>query len=431
MNVIPNMKKVLSVEEAAEVIKSNHTIYGSNSASMPTDLLIAIGNRYKELENVNIWGTRLTYPYEFIKNPDCKSHINYHSIFMGPLERKYFENIDVTSLNVSRLDWFMSNRIKPDVYCTEVSPPDENGNMSLGPAGNAIGRSAADYAETIIALVNPNVPFVYGNYLNVNEVTYICESRRELPLSAQSPATEVEKKIADHIIPYIHDGATIQIGLGGVANCIVFGLENHKDLGVHSDMFSDSMRMIAEKGVITGKKKTADKGIIITSAAYGTQELYDYVHRNEMIKAVSTTYLNHPAILAQQHDFVSINSCMMCDLTGQICSESIGFDMFSGTGGQLDYVLGASLANALSFLCMHSTAKMKDGTLISRIHCALPPGSIVTTPRSLVHCIVTEYGVADIRDKSIKQRVEAVIKVAHPNFRHQLLKEAKKNRLIV
>ncbi len=428
-------QKLVSAEEAASVIKSNDRIFATNTASLPIEVLVALGKRYLELENVELFAALSFYPFEFFQ-PDSKGHINYTTYFMGSVERMHYPqgNINILSHQFSKADWVARNRIKANVFIAEVSPPDENGNMSFGPTGTYIGKTVAENAEIIIAQVNQQTPYVYGDeraFLNVNEVTYISEVDRDLPVLTQPPVTEKEKRIASHIIPFIEDGSTIQIGLGGVANAVGFSLEHHKDLGVHTEMLVDSIVMLAEKGVINGSKKTLHKGEITTGFGFGTKKLYDFMHKNDMVKSYPQSYVNNPNIIAQHDNFISINSCLASDLTGQIGSESLGFNQFSCTGGQLDFVRGSALSKGgKSFLCMNSTAQLKDGTMVSRISAALPAGTVVTTPRTDVQYVVTEYGIADLRDRSIRERVEAMINIAHPDFRDQLLKEAKENRII-
>lgn len=428
-------QKLISVEEAASFIKSHDRIFSSGVAGYPVDLLVAIGKRYEELEDVEIFGCMTTYPFNFLK-AECKGHIKFTCYFIGPLERQYYPqgNVGLISHHFSRADWMIHHRFKPTVFIADVSPPDEKGNMSLGPCGTFNGKTAAEYADTVIVSVNQKQPYVYGNeraFLNVREVTHICEADRALPEVLQQPGTEVENKIASNLLHYIEDGSTIQIGLGGVANAVALGLEHHKDLGVHTEMIVDSLVVLAEKGVVNGSKKEIHNGIIVCGFGFGSKKVYEFMNKNRKLNAYPQSYVNDPNTIAKHKNFISINSCMTCDLTGQVGSESLGFNQFSGTGGQLDFVRGAALAeNGKSFLCMNSTAKLKDGTMVSRINTILPPGTAITTPRSDVQYIVTEYGVADIKDRSIQERVEAIINIAHPDFREQLLKEAFDNRII-
>ena len=426
-------EKRVTVEEAAAVIRSGDTVYSSTAGSMPIDLLVAIGNRYQELENVTIWSATALYPYNFI-GPETQGHIKYHATFVSVIERAGYKYIDCTSHHFSRADWFARNRILPDVYVAEVSAPDENGNMSLGPTGTYQGKTVAEIAKTVIVQVNPNVPFVYGTeraFLHVDEVDYICESNRGIYTQISAEPTELDEKIAGHIVPLICDGDCIQIGVGGVSNSVALELVNHKDLGCHTEMLGDALVVLAQKGIINGKKKNLHPGKIIAAFGLGTQFLYDFMHKNETLEMHPQCYVNDPYTVGRNDNMVSINSCLACDLTGQVASEALGFSQYSCTGGQLDFVRGASLSkNGRSFLCMNSTATLKDGTIVSRITPGLPYGTAVTTPRTDVHYVVTEYGLADLKDRSIKQRVEALIHIAHPRFRDELLQQAKEYKII-
>ena len=242
----------------------------------------------------------------------------------------------------------------------------------------------------------------------------------------------MEKTIAHNVVPYIEDGSTIQIGVGGLGNAVGFYLEHHKDLGIHTEMFVESMVALAEKGVINGNKKTLHPGEITISFAIGSKKLYDFLNKNKMLKAYPLSYINNENVIGSNDKFISINNAIMCDLTGQVCSESIGFQQFSATGGQLNFVRGARLSKSgKAFLTLESTAKKQDGQVISRILSTLPPGTVITTPRSDVDYIVTEYGAVNLRGKSISQRVKAMISIAHPDFREKLEKEAKEAKMIL
>lgn len=428
-------KKLVTPEEAASIIKSNDRVWYPPCGSAPIHIIEALTNRYKELENVTMLTGLILYPFEYLK-PEYNGHINHHTLFMGPFERKMqpYGNVEVTSYQFSLTDWMTNNRIKANVFITEVSPPDENGNMSYGSLGTFNGHAAANYADTVIVQVNSETPYVYGgkeSFINVKDVDYIVEKDHKVAELPQPPVTDMEKQIASQMVELIEDGSTIQIGLGGVANAVGFFLENHKDLGVHTEMFVDSMVTLYEKGVINNSKKTLNPGEISCSFGIGSKKLYDFMDKNKALKTYPISYIADVKNIAMNKKFISINNALMTDLTGQACSESLGFNQFSGTGGQLDFVRGASLSEGgKSFLAFRSVAESKDGTLVSRITSALPPGSVVTTPRTDTQYVVTEFGVADLKGKSIPQRAKALIGIAHPDFRDQLIKEAKENGLM-
>jgi len=428
-------KKLISVEDAAAVIQSNDRVWYPPCSGAPVDLVNAISKRYKELENVTMISALILSPFDYLK-AEYIGHIKHHTIFMGPIERKMINqgNVEVTSYQFSQTDWLTEHRVKGNVFIVEVSPPDEDGNMSYGTMGTFNGHAAARFANTIIVQVNREMPYVYGgqkSFIHVNDVDYICEKDHKLPELPQPAVNDISKTIASHMVDYIENGSTIQIGLGGVANAVGFFLEHHKDLGIHTEMLVDSMVTLVEKGVITGAQKSLHPGEITCSFGIGSEKLYRFMDKNSMLKTYPISYIADENVIAQNNKFISINNALMCDLTGQACSESLGFDQFSGTGGQLNFVRGAAMSpGGKSFLAFQSYAALKDGTMTSRISTVLPPGAVVTTPRTDVQFIVTEYGVADLRGQSLSERARALIKIAHPQFREELTADAKKYGLL-
>lgn len=428
-------KKLVSIEEAAAIIQSNDRVYYPPCGSAPATLIEAITKRAHELENVSMTGALVLYPFEYIKGA-FKGRLNHKTIFLGPYERKVMAegNVEAISYQFGQTDWLTENWIKPDVFLVEVSDPDEKGYMSYGPIGTFNGDIAAKYAKKVIAQVNRQTPYVNGgpkSFIHVNDVTLICEDDHKVGELQQPPVTEVEKQIASHIVGNIEDGSTIQLGLGGVANAVGFFLEHHKDLGVNTEMLVDSMATLTEKGVITGAKKTLNPGELTCSFGIGTKKLYDFMNRNPFVKTYPISEIANVTQIAKNDKFVSINNALMSDLTGQICSESVGFDQFSATGGQLDFVRGAIQSKGgKSFIAFRSVAEKKDGSLISRITAALPPGAVVTTPRTDVQYVVTEFGCVDIRNRSIPERVKAMISIAHPQFQDELTADARKYGLL-
>ncbi|MGV8981012.1 acetyl-CoA hydrolase/transferase family protein [Clostridium sp.] len=426
-------EKVVSIKEAASKINSGDQIYLSGGNSAPIHLVSALCKRVKELENVDIFGALLMYPHEFL-NLGFKGHINYHTFFLGPIERSMrgFGNVEATSIHFSKAGWMAENIIKPNVAMIETAPPDENGNMNFGPTGAGLNEIILKCATVIIVQVNRCLPVCMGesNSVNLSDVDFICEKDHPLPQLPQSKVTEIDKKIASYILPQIPDGATIQIGLGGIANAVAYGLEEKKDLGIHSEMLTDSMVHLAKKGVINCSKKNYNKNKIICSFGMGNLELYQFMDKNPLIHVAPIFKVNNSAEIAKNDNFISINTALMVDLTGQVGSEAIGFNQFSGTGGALDFVEGAVLAkNGKSFICLASTVKAKDG-IKSTISISLPPGTAVTIPRANVQYIVTEYGIANLYNMSIEKRVRELIKIAHPDFREELLQQAKDEKLI-
>ncbi len=429
-------KKLVSVEDAAAVIKSNDRIFYSGMGSTPVDLINAICKRKDELNNVTMVSGLIFYPFEYLK-AEYKGHISHTTIFVGPIERAMFNqgNIEVCSYQFAHAPWVTENIIKPTVLLSDVAPPDENGNFSLGAVGAFDCETTSRCAGSTILQVNKEAPFVYGPkevFINIEDVDYICEQDHKVPELPVAPITDVERTIANKIVSFIENGSTIQLGIGGLSNAIGFFLEHHKDLGIHTEMLVDSMVALAEKGIVTGAKKTLHPGEITCGFGIGTGKLYNFMHKNKSLKVYPISYIANENVIARNNQFISINNALMCDLTGQVCSESMGFQQFSCTGGQVNFVRGAKMSpGGKSFIVLESTSKKAGGTIISRVVTALPPGSVVTTPRSDVDYIVTEYGVAHLRGKTISARVKEMINLAHPDFREQLMKEAKDNKLLI
>jgi len=280
--------------------------------------------------------------------------------------------------------------------------------------------------------VNEHTPFVNGSQavLHVSDVDYIVENHHPLPEIPEIPISDVEQKIGEHVVERIPDGATIQIGIGAVSDAVGNLLASKKELGVHTEMMTNSMMHLAEKGVITGSKKTLHPGKMVCGFAIGNAELYKFVDHNPICEFAPVYYVNKVSNIAKNDNMISINNTMTVDLTGQCASESIGFSMYSGTGGQLDFIRGANLSQGgKSFITLPSTSETKSGT-ISRIVSAFKPGTVITTPRSDARYIVTEYGVADLWLKSVPKRVKEMISIAHPDFRDSLEKEAREAGLL-
>jgi len=418
--------KLVSVEEAAKKIESGDKIWFGACSAAPIQLLEALADRVEELENIDISSILAMYPFKFLQSPEFIGKLNYHTLFYGPFERKFYKvgNVDICSVHLSRAYLAIRDVFKVDTFLADVSEPDEDGYMYYGVTGVAWNGVVAEYAKKKIVQVNKKQLKINGtkNKIHVSDVDYICEYDHPLLELSQPPIRETDKKIASYIIPLIPDGATLQVGLGGIANAVAYGLENKKNLSVHTEMLTDSMVYLAKKGIINGK--------ILAGFGLGSQELYEYAAEGKVEMAPIET-INDPYIAGKNDNFMSINSTLMVDLTGQAGSESIGFSQFSCTGGQLDYVRAASISKGgKSFLCLSSTVKNKDGSIGSTINVTLPAGQVITTPRSDVMYVVTEYGIANLYNRSIKERVEAMLSISHPDFREKLRQEAIDSGLI-
>lgn len=414
-------QKLVTVEEAASKIESGNKCWFGPCSSSPIALIEAICDRVNELENVDLVSGMSLYPYKMFQSADFIGRINFHTIFYGAYERGFYKvgNININAVGLSDVAAALKSSYKIDTLLADVSSPDEDGYMYYGPMGVAANGEVAEYAKKIIVQVNKYQPKVSGvkHRIHVSDVTCLCEADHELPELPQPEVSEVETKIAQLLLPRIKDGSCLQIGLGGLANAVGYGLEGKKDLSVHTEMFTDSMVYLAKKGTISGR--------MFAAFGLGSTELYEFVGEGK-VELCPISYVNNPSEIAKKDNFVSINACLMADLTGQVCSETLGHYIYSTIGGQLEYARGAAMSKGgQSFLCMPSTVKnKKDGSPSSTISLNLPAGEVVTTPRNDVMYIVTEYGIADLYHQPIRERVKRMISIAHPDFRSQLIQEA-------
>ncbi len=428
--------KLVTTEEAAGQIKSGDWIIVPPVNSAPIDILNALAARKDELKKVKIASNLMTYPYAFLQG-DYVGHITYYSGYCGPVERMFLSqgNVVPFPMHLSMAHIALALAKADDVFLCEVTPPDERGYMNYGPCGVVYGRFATNLCKKVIAQVNSKTPWIHGieNMIHVSEVDYIVEMDHDLVPVPEITITDTEKKIGEHIAKLIPDGATIQLGIGGIPNAVAYFLHEKKDLGVHAEILSDAVAELAELGVITGRKKTLFKDkIAVGGLIIGTQRLLDFVNNNPTIISMPIAQANSYDVIRLNDNLCSINAALTVDLTGQIASETIGHTQYSATGGQVDFVRGAIASkNGKSFIAIKSTSLKKDGTLTSRIVLNFTPGTVVTTPRSDAMYIATEYGVADVYMKSIPDRVKAMISIAHPDFREELEKQAFEAGLLI
>ena len=319
---------------------------------------------------------------------------------------------------------FKENYLPVDVALIQVTPPDVHGFCSLGVSVDYT-KGAAECAKVVIAQVNAKMPRTFGESLiHVSEIDYIVEASEQILQINPPKITEIERAIGENCAKLVEDGSTLQLGIGAIPDAVLMFLKDKKDLGIHSEMISDGVLDLIEAGVITNKMKTIHKGKIVVTFLMGTQRLYDFIDNNPMIEMYPVDYVNNPMVVAKNYKMVCINSCIQVDLMGQVCAESIGLRQFSGVGGQVDFCRGASMGeNGKSIIAMPSTAAHGK---ISRIVSLLDEGAAVTTSRNDVHYIVTEYGIANLKGKSLKERARALINIAHPDFRSQLTEEWEK-----
>jgi 4-hydroxybutyrate CoA-transferase len=327
------------------------------------------------------------------------------------------------SVHLAESDRFVEERVKPDVLAVNVSPPDKRGWMTFGICGGMAIHKARELAKTIIVTVQKDQPRVPGefNMIHVSDVDAIIETDMLVPHLPSAEPTELENQIASHVVPLVEDGSTIQIGIGGVPGAVALKLAEKKDLGIHTEMLTDAMFHLVKVGAVTGARKNIYRNKVVYGFAAGSGELLEFLDDNPecIIRPLSETINSH--LCGLNDNFVSINTCLMVSITGQIASEAVDFVQISGTGGQLDLVRAArNSKNGKSFIVLASTRTLKSGEIISTIALGLPPGTPVTTPRTDVEYIATEYGVVNLRYKSNMERVEALISIAHPDFRDEL-----------
>jgi 4-hydroxybutyrate CoA-transferase len=429
-------KKLVSAQEAAATIKSGDWILLAPVNSMPIDILNALAARKEDLHKVKIASNLMTYPFAFLQG-DYAGHITYYSGYFGPLERMFHPqgNVVPFPMHLSKSTIALDRANVSDVAMLEVTPPDERGYMNLGPCGVVYGRYSVNKCRKVIVQVNSKVPWIHGieNLVHVDEVDLIVEADHDLVPVPEITITEVEKKIGENIAEHIPDGATIQLGIGGIPNAVAYFLHGKKDLGVHAEILSDAIAELADLGVITGREKTLYPGkIVVGGLIIGTKRLLDFVDNNPTILSMPIAMANHLDVIKQNDNLCSINAGLTVDLTGQVASETIGHTPYSATGGQLDFVRGAAASKGgKSFIALKATSLKKDGTLTSRIVLNMTPGTVITTPRSDVMYIVTEYGVADLYMRSVPERVKAMISIAHPDFREELEKQAFESGLLI
>ena len=428
-------QKLTTAEEAVKVVKSGDWVDYGWCTNHPIALDKALAARKDELRDVKVRGGVTMWMPEIAKAEDAGEHFTWNSWHCSGIDRKIMtKGMGFFSpMRYSELPRFYRENLTVDVAMLQVTPMDSHGNFSFALAASHLA-DMLEKAKVIILEVNENMPWVYGLTgceINIKDVDYVVEGDNPevAQLGGGGEPTAVDKAVAELIVPQIPNGACLQLGIGGMPNTIgaMIAQSDLKDLGVHTEMYVDGFVDMAMAGKLTGKNKALDKGRQVYAFAAGSKKLYDYVDRNPDVMAAPVDYTNDVRVLAQLDNFISINNAIDMDLFGQVNAESAGLKHISGTGGQLDFVMGAYLSKGgKSFICMSSTVTGKDGTVKSRIVPTLTPGSICTDPRSCVHYIVTEYGMVNLKGLSTWERAEALISIAHPDFREQLIQDAEK-----
>ncbi|MFW5748048.1 MAG: acetyl-CoA hydrolase/transferase family protein [Chloroflexota bacterium] len=422
--------RIVSAEAAAGMVKSGQRVFMTGNCSTPQLFLQALVARYKELENVQVPQLLGLGPGDYITE-EMAGHIRLNSLFIAPNTRKAINNglADFTPVFLSEIPGlFRSGRLVLDVAVIHVSPPDAHGYCSYG-VEVGVTKSAAESAGMVIAEVNPYMPRTLGDsFIHVDQIDYFIEVDYKLPEVPTPAASAEQDAIAQHIAELIPDGATLQLGIGGIPDAVLRRLTGHKNLGVHTELFSDGVMEMIRQGVINNAMKSIHPGKVVAGFVLGTHELYEFIHDNPIFELHPTEYVNDPFVIAQNKKMISINSALEVDITGQVCADSMGPKFFSGAGGQLDFVRGASRSEGgMTFIALPSTAK---GGQLSRIVPQLKPGAGVVTTRYDVHYVATEFGVADLYGRTISERVHALANISHPDFREDLLRYAREQNYI-
>lgn len=420
--------RVTTADKAiAEAVESGDRIFLTGNCSVPQRLMEALVDRAPALQDVEICHALTLGSGDYVA-PEMEGHIRANSLFIGPNVRRAVQEgrADFTPVLLSEFTLLFKNRVLPlDVAFVHLSPPDEHGFCSYG-IETGLTKSPAESADIIVAELNENMPRCLGDsFIHVSRLDYIVPvdyPLLELPMS-EGGLSDIHIKIGEHIAELIPDGATMQMGIGAIPDAVLKFLHGKRDLGVHTELFSDSVIDLVESGVLTNARKTLHPGKITAGFMIGTHRLYEWAHDNPLIELHRTEYVNDPFVIAQNERQVAINSAIEVDLTGQVCADSIGPKLYSGVGGQLDFIYGASRSDGgVPIIALPSTVQGKG---ISRIVPMLKRGAGVVTSRYHVHYVVTEHGVADLYGKTIRERAKALINIAAPEFRDELTREAK------
>lgn len=415
--------KLVPATEAMKTIKSGDRVIIGHACGEPQTLVAAMMDRASELRNVEIVHMVAMGPAKYAQ-PGMEKSFRHNALFVGGSTRKAVaeKRADYTPCFFSEIPrLFREGYLPVDVALVQVTPPDNSNNCSLGVSVDYT-YEAIKQARTVIAQVNRNLPRTFGQIVHLDEIDFLVEQEEPL-IELQPPKIgNVEKAIGENIAALVEDGSTLQLGIGAIPDAALLFLGGKKDLGIHSEMFSDGVVALAESGVINNRKKSMYPDRFVATFLMGTRRLYGFVDNNQTVELHPVDFVNDPCIIKMQHKMVSINSALQVDLAGQVNAESIGYRQFSGTGGQVDFIRGASMSEGgKSVIAFSSTAA--NGT-ISKITTALDVGAAITTSRNDVHYVVTECGIADLRGKTLRGRAQALIGISHPNFREMLMKEA-------
>ncbi len=412
-------REAVPAEEAVRILQSGMNVFVHGAAATPTPLLNAMVRR-KELDGVRLFHLHTAGEMPFTE-PDCIGRFFSVSLFTGSPLRKPIEEGRADFMPVFLSDipaLFRSGRIRLDAAFLQVSPPDMHGYCTLGTSVDT-AMAAADSAKVIVAEINEQMPRTHGNtVIPFKRITAFIHTDRPLIEHFPKPETEVDARIGEIIAGLVEDGSTLQMGIGGIPDAALLRLREKQDLGIHTEMFSDRVVELVEAGAVTNRLKSVHPNRIVTSFVSGTRKLFRFVHDNPLVEFHPCDRTNHTSLIRRNDKVVAINSCLQVDLTGQVCADSIGHRIYSGIGGQMDFMRGAALSRGgKPILAFRSTA---SGGRISRIVPELTPGGGVVTTRGHVHWMITEYGVVNLHGMTLRERGEALISIAHPDFRPEL-----------
>jgi len=419
--------RICTPQEAVKAIKSGDYVVVGHACGEPRSLTKAMSERYAELKDVKVVH-RVGMGECLYAQPGMEEHFRHISLFAGANSRQaiYEGRADYLPRFISEIPaLFLEGHIPVDVALVTVSPPDKNGYCSLGISVDYT-LPAAKMAKTIIAEVNTNMPRTHGDsFLSVKEIAHIVLSDEPLMEVQPVPQTEVEKQIGHYCAELIEDGSTMQMGIGAIPDATLAAMMHKKDLGIHTEMFSDGVIPLVEAGVINGSKKTLHPNKIVSTFMMGTEKLYKWVDDNPVVEMHPEHYVNDPWVIAKNYKVVSINSALQVDVLGQVAADALGPKQFSGVGGQIDFIRGAkrSIGGGKSIIAIPSTAA---GGKVSRIVPALYEGTAVTTTRNEVDYVVTEYGIAKLSGKTNLERLKALVAISHPDFRDEIMSKARK-----
>lgn len=414
---------LLSMEQLIEKLpKENVTFLNAHAAAVSTAINTAMAEAKDRFHNCRFTTVMSPLPTPFME-PDMEGHFSYSTIFVAPGSRKGMNEGrgDYVPLYYHEYPKYVRNELKPDVVVLHLSEPDEHGYCTFGVTVD-FQRVAAETAKLVVAQINPNMPSVMGKAsIHITQVDWFVEVNDEIPTIPRAQIGDVEKAIGANCAGLIHDGDCLQLGIGSIPEAVVMQLGDKRNLGIHSEMFSDGAAELMDSGIITNSCKNIDKGLSTTTFAMGTKELYKFVNKHKGMNFNEVDYTNHPRVISQLKNMVGINSALQVDILGQVAADTVGKFQHSGPGGQVDFVRGINMSeNGINIIALPSTAK---GGSVSRITLELPRYGGVTTNRFDVDYIITEYGVAKLWGKSNTERAEALISIAHPNFRESLKKE--------